>query len=129
MAKRTMTVTLEKCIQDSQDYGSDDEHMVSRVFFRLELDGKVRQTYADIKQAVGSDYESGPLEVGRPHDYRGPLDYERFRDEVTAYYRSLVGSTGSAIRISGGAKVRMRNNFYGKTRVFVMDAEDTGGGW
>ena len=30
-------VTFYKCIQDSQDYGSDDEHMVSRIFFFLEI--------------------------------------------------------------------------------------------
>jgi len=30
-------IIFYKCVQDSQDYGSDDEHMVSRVFFNLEI--------------------------------------------------------------------------------------------
>ena len=31
----TATITLHKLIQDSQEYGSDDEHMVSRTTVRL----------------------------------------------------------------------------------------------
>lgn len=34
-------IIFHKCVQDSQDYGSDDEHMVFRVFFNLEI-GKER---------------------------------------------------------------------------------------
>ena len=34
------TVNFHRCIQDSQDYGSNDEHMVSRVFFDLEVGNK-----------------------------------------------------------------------------------------
>jgi len=30
-------VIFHQCIQDSQEYGSDDEHMVSRIFFILEI--------------------------------------------------------------------------------------------
>lgn len=30
----TARITFHKLIQDSQDYGSDDEHMVSRAFFQ-----------------------------------------------------------------------------------------------
>jgi hypothetical protein len=30
-------VTFRKLIQDSQEYGSNDEHLVSRVFFDLEI--------------------------------------------------------------------------------------------
>ena len=53
-------VIFRKCIQDSQDYGSDDEHMTSRVFFDLEIDGKIfKDLCADLKQTVGSDIETG----------------------------------------------------------------------
>jgi hypothetical protein len=34
MPKVQVTVRLFKCVQDSQDLGSDEEHMVSRVFLR-----------------------------------------------------------------------------------------------
>ncbi|MHB1362091.1 MAG: hypothetical protein ACYCW5_05800 [Thermoleophilia bacterium] len=45
-----VTIHLEKLIQDSQEYGSDDEHMVSRVFFSLEAGGALHgDLYADVK--------------------------------------------------------------------------------
>ena len=104
-------VNFREVIQDSQDYGSDDEHMVSRVFFDLEIDGQVHKgLYADIKQTVGSSFEKDPIEVSAPVGYDGPLDWEAFRDAVESYYRSLVGSQGSGIRIEGSKDIRMRNN-------------------
>jgi hypothetical protein len=53
-------VTFHEVIQDSQVFGSNDEHMVSRVFFSLEVDGKrPGDFYADLKQAVGNEFTSG----------------------------------------------------------------------
>lgn len=67
------TITFTKCIQDSQDYGSDDEHMASRVFFDLEMDGQTHPgLHVDVKQVVGSSYETGDIEVGRPAGFREP---------------------------------------------------------
>jgi len=46
-------VTLKKCIQDSQDYGSNDEHMVSRVF--LSIDPRVKsQNWCNFDWACSS---------------------------------------------------------------------------
>jgi len=108
---RTAKVTFRKCIQDSQDYGSDDEHMVSRVFFDLNIgEQKYSDLYVDIKQTVGGSFENTPIEVSSPQGYKGPFNYMVFRDEVEKYYRSLVGAKGSAFRIIGG-QARMINNF------------------
>jgi hypothetical protein len=86
----TATIRFHKCIQDSQDYGSDDEHMVSRVFLDLEADG---ETYngltVDIKQTVGDDFEGGKLEVSPPRGYDGSLNYAAFREAVERYFRGL----------------------------------------
>jgi hypothetical protein len=35
-----VVVRFTKCQQNSQEAGSDDEHMVSRLFFSIEVDGK-----------------------------------------------------------------------------------------
>ncbi|MBZ0090825.1 MAG: hypothetical protein K8F27_01180 [Sulfuricellaceae bacterium] len=35
----TTKLSVNKLIQDSQDYGSNDEHMVSRVFFDIKIEG------------------------------------------------------------------------------------------
>src|SRR4029077_11625065 len=72
--KMQAKVTFRKLIQDSQEYGSNDEHIVSREFFDLEIGGKRHSDlYVDIKQPVGSDFETAPLEVGPPHDHRAGL--------------------------------------------------------
>ena len=106
-------ITFHKLIQDSQEYGSDDEHMVSRAFFTLEVDGKGHEELsADIKQPVGSDFEATPLEVSLPSSYKGPLGHEAFRKEVEEYYREAVGRRGHSIHIEGGANIRMQNNTF-----------------
>ncbi len=120
---------FRQLLQDSQDLGSDDEHMVSRVFFDFEFEGTVhRDLHADIKQPVGSSYESAPLEVSRPTNYRGPFNYAAFRDATEAYYRSLVGSQGGGIRAGGGSNIRMRNNRFTRESVVEFDV-DSSGGW
>ncbi|MDP2951702.1 MAG: hypothetical protein Q8O76_00110, partial [Chloroflexota bacterium] len=79
-------VTFHKLLQDSQQVGSDDQHMVSRVFFTLEVDGKpIGDLHADLKQAVGSDIEKGHIEVGFPEGYKGPFNYGAFAGGATKY--------------------------------------------
>lgn len=89
--------------------------------FSLEVGGRRYDgLYADVKQTVGSGYEDGPIEVSPPKgaSYKGPFNYEAFRASVEKYYRSLVGSKATAIRISGGARnIRMRNNVFRRQEV------------
>lgn len=122
-------VTFNRLVQDSQDYGSNDEHMVSRVFFTLEIDGTKHELYADIKQTVGSSYETGPIEVSKPHGYSGPFSHQEFQRAAEIYYRSLVGSSGSGIRIQGGANIRMRNNTFFKQAVFEFEVGKESTAW
>lgn len=125
----TAKITFYKCIQDSQDYGSDDEHMVSRVFFIFGFADKKFDLHADIKQAVGSNYETGPIEVGRPEGYESPFNYEAFRDAAEKYYRQLVGSTATGIRIQGGANIRMRNNTFIQEMTIMCEIDEGTAGW
>ncbi len=130
MAKVKTKVTFTKCIQDSQDYGSTDEHMVSRLFFDLEIGGKrYPDLHVDIKQAVGGDFENTPLEVGAPQCYNGPLSYNAFREAAEAYYRGCVGSQGRGIRIAGGSNIRMRNNIFGISRTVEFETDTDTSGW
>lgn len=107
-------ITFRRLVQDSQDYGSNDEHMVSRAFFDMQLGDRAYQGLSvDIKQPVGSSFETSPLEISKPNGYNGPFNHHAFREAVEKYYRSLVGSSGSGIRISSGASnIRMRNNTF-----------------
>jgi len=104
-----MTMTLIH--QDSQDYGSDDEHMVSRVFFDLDIeDHSYPGLHVDVKQTVGSSFETAPLEVSAPVGYRGPMNHDALRQAVEGYYRSYIGGAGSGIRLGAHTQARMRNN-------------------
>ncbi len=126
----TAIVHFHKCIQDSQDYGSDDEHMVSRVFLTLEAGGKTYPNLTvDIKQTVGAKFESSPLEVSPPKGYKGSYNYAAFRQVVEQYYRGLVGSKGRGIRIEGGSDIRMRNNTFVQPHTATFEYTDTSAAW
>ena len=124
----TAMVHFERCIQDSQTYGSDDEHMVSRVFFSINVGGTDYPGLSvDVKQSVGEDFEAATLEVSRPHGF--PLFYAPFREAVEAYYRSLVGKSGRGIRIAGGKNVWMRSTNLSAQRDVAVDYEDASAAW
>ena len=135
MAK--VKINFHECIQDSQEYGSNDEHMVSRIFFSIEVNGELdKETYhADLKQTVGGKFEENPIEVGLPCDslgkpYSGPINYEAFRKGAEDYYRKLVGSTGGGIHIGEGASnIRMYNNRFTMEHSIEFEAEDTRPAW
>jgi hypothetical protein len=130
----TMRLTFLECLQNSQELGSTDEHMVSRLFFSFEVNGhEYTGFYCDIKQMVGAQFESeSPLEVGAPTGgrYPGPFPYEAFRAEAESYYRGLVGSQGRAIRIGPGAKgIGMINNRLVFRKVVEIPVSGTEAGW
>lgn len=107
------TVTFHKWIQDSQEFGSTDEHMVSRVFFSLDVDGKGAGDFtADLKQAVGSEFNDANIEVGPPNGYDAPFDHEGFSRAARNYISGWIGPGGRAIKVQGSTVLRMRNNTY-----------------
>ena len=114
----TMTVNFTSCVQDSEDYGSDDQVIVSRVFFSIECEGLLYTgLHADIKQAVDSHFETDPLEVTLPHGYDGPISYEAFRRAVSQYFRALVACDGFGQQ-KGVGNIRMRDNTFLMPRSF-----------
>ncbi|MDO8630823.1 MAG: hypothetical protein Q7R41_10050 [Phycisphaerales bacterium] len=111
----TAQIVFHKLLQDSQDYHSfqkGDDHMVSRITFTLSVGGReFRELQVEVSQPFGTDADSEEFEVGKPTGpYKGPWNHNAFSDLCEKYYRSLVGSRGTAIRISGGSNIRMRNN-------------------
>jgi uncharacterized protein YktA (UPF0223 family) len=136
MAK--IKITFHKCIQDSQEYGSDDEHMVSRIFFSIEVtkeqDSEVEveeydDLYADIKQVIGGKFERSPIEVSFPYlssgePYSGVTDYQAFRNAAEDYFRGLVGTKASGIHIEGVSNIRMSNNLLMKEHSVDFEASD-----
>ena len=127
-----VTVHFTRCVQDSQEFGSTNEHMVSRVFFTIESKGKrMDGCYVDLKQTAGADYLIGPIEVAPPRtsdgkQYRGPWNHNEFRKEATAYYRTCVSTLISA---DPGAKVRMYDNVIAIPRKITFESEGPAGTW
>jgi hypothetical protein len=106
-------VTFHQLRHDSRDYGSDDRHIVSRVFFPFKKDGQaLGDFFADLKQVVGSDLEEGEIEVGRPIGYDGPFNQERFSIAAREYFRSLISSKGAGISAMARRHIRMHNNLF-----------------
>jgi hypothetical protein len=126
-------IIFRKCVQNSQDLGTDQDHMVSQVFFDVEVDG-TRQVdlCADIKQSVGSAYETEPLEVSRPKGLRGPLNYAVFREKTEQYYLESFGTKGNAVNFPAKEKhirLTMRNNTVIRTWEVEFAASETEAGW
>ena len=125
-----VAIHFDHILQDSQDLGSDDDHMISRVFFAITVgDESFANLYADIKQTVGADFATDPLEVSQPANYTGPLDFNAFRKCVEEYYRKFVGAQGSGVRVAPKAGVRMRNNNFGGAWSCSFDASETTTAW
>ena len=133
--ERRIRLLFRKCIQDSQEFGSNDEHMMSRVFFLIEVDGAVQgEFFATIQQTVGTSYAEGPInQVEAPRSieegrkYTGPLDYGEYRAEVESYFRKCVAQ---GIRFSGGGKnTRMFHNGFHLTDTAEFTAEESSKAW
>ena len=120
------TITFFKCIQDSQEFGSDNEYMVSRVFFSLEYDG-IEKSYfhAQIKQAVGSSCNDNQIEVSLPEGITGPFNFNAFSDAAKAYYLRLIRPRGCFIKVGdSGSSIRTMNNTFQMSYVVEFTISD-----
>ncbi len=122
-----LELIFSKCIQDSQEYGSNNEHMISRIFFSIngiEYECNVRQTYGE-----SFSFEKEPIEVESPDELKKIINYGQFRDEVENYYRQIVGKNGIGIRIDGGTNARMSNNTCIITHKATIEKAGMSGAW
>ena len=105
-------IDFQEILQNSQELRTDDEHMSSRIFFDLDIDGKkFSDLYVDVKQTIGFDFETSSLEVGPPQGYDGPFSHSHFREEVETYYRESFGTAGRAFSVDENSQyIYMENN-------------------
>jgi hypothetical protein len=118
--------------QDSQEFGSDDQHMVSRVYFRMSVDGRPpAEFYVPVKLAVGGNYlAADQLEIGRPSGYGGTFNHDAFAAEVAKYVRTCVGPGARGINFAPGSSVRMMDNRFVIRMPFEFEVPNqTGGTW
>ncbi|MGH9368095.1 MAG: hypothetical protein ACRD3M_10525 [Thermoanaerobaculia bacterium] len=159
-------LTFEGCVQDSEEYGSGRDQMVSRVFFwikrvgappgdfrrdlelvaggrfaRLRIEPAEGYTgpmlYADLRQTVGEDFETGRVAVGPPVGYSGPFNQEEFARLATTYFRGVASDTGAMLRQEEGrplrgslretAHVRLRHNVEASRSTVRFEADPAEG--
>jgi hypothetical protein len=125
---KKMKLNFYQCILDSQKFGSTNEHMMSRLFFRIDYTEYV----CDIRQPYGSDhsFENDPIEVRVPEKLKEIVNYEQFRQAAEDYYRKSVGAEGSGIKIGEGCtNIRMSNITFVKNYSVEIDQIGFSGGW
>ena len=130
--KNNAQITFYKCVQDSQEFGSDNEHAVSRVFFTVTVNGKTLEYFCNIIQDYGSSfsYETDPLQVSNPFSNLEHINYEQFRSNVESYYRSCVGSNASGISIGEGcSNIRMQGNKFGFLHTVSIETSENNPAW
>jgi hypothetical protein len=122
---RRAVLELKSLHRDAAEL-SDEDVVVSRVFFHLRVSGEApRRLAADVRQRVREDHGSTSLEITRPIDYRGPLNYAAFRRCVEAYYRRLVsGAAGDRSRA-----LQSRDQIIGAPMNFSFDIPDDPSVW
>ena len=104
---QTLKVIFHKCMQDCRQAGSNDAQMVSRVFFTIEAGARRHPNlHADLRQAPGGTFAAGPLQVGAPQGYAGPLNDFAFKAAAERYYRSLAGVELGRVKVNFGKSVR-----------------------
>ncbi len=78
--------------------------MVSVMTFTLTIgDESFEKLMVVVKQPVGSDYNTAPLEFSAPIGYDGPITFNAFRDAVEKHYREQVGERGRVLDIDPSA--------------------------
>jgi len=123
-------VLFKRIIVDSQKLQClkrDDDHMVSRLFFDLEVGGnRYSDMMVEVKQPYGTQYESEPLEVSKLiGPYKGNWNHNNFTVLVEKYYRSLIGKEGIIIKTTDKAKnTSFINCTFNLNEVFDFDIPD-----
>lgn len=116
-------------IVDSQDYASDDEHMVSMVSFVLEVNGREYDLKSFVKQTIGSKFEECCIEVCPPDDYNGPFNHGEFSKAVFRYYTSLIGPNGRVMQIENCSDFSLRDVNFRYEMPFTLNINSSEGGW
>ena len=101
-----------KCIVDSQVYGSNNEHMNSRVFFDAERIDELGtkpplKLECTIRQPAGESYsyETSPIEVDTPDELKRKVNHAEFKEAVEIYFKSLVSKDSLVVDMIGRDRV------------------------
>jgi hypothetical protein len=75
--------------------GAPDEYTIAQIQCRIVGVGEPADTFVWVKQITGSKFQDkDSLEVSRPVNYRGPLDYSRFVEAANEHFKKAIGPEG-----------------------------------
>lgn len=93
---------FRRCVINAPEFGSDETHIGSRIFFDLAVEGvSYANLYVDVRQRVDDETDQHPLLVSRPQKYEGPFNTSVFQGLVEFYYRHAVGAKWSMFGMKG----------------------------
>jgi len=128
-----VAVTFQGIVQDSQKYGSDDDHMVSRLWVDIEVDGHERGSYfVDLKQVVGGNVDD--IEVSPPRwnedEYRGPWSQGAFAPAARTYFLEALRRAYNIVpHRQRGQRTTMKGNRIDFEKRITFKAGGTAGTW
>ena len=123
-------ITFRRCLVNASECASDEDHVGSRVFFDLNVEGReFGNVYVDVRQATREGAEHEPLVVTPPQGYDGPFNFQVFQGLVEFYYRQAVGGTWGMAGMQGLGRRLKDWMIEQDMRVqFEVDDRETGAG-
>ena len=129
---RKVKVVFRSCLQDTQGKAAGEKFLRGEVQMAVFAQGRTSPAETVVvKQTVGADFASDPLEITVPARFRDLLAVPAFRTAVEAYYRrhAIAGFGGN---LDGGVdNVFMSSNvIVTGPEVVIFDlAPEGAGGW
>ena len=126
----TATVAFRKCVINSQEYGGDDKHLASRVFFDLDIEGEgYANLYVDVRQSKTTDLKEESLEISGPYGYDGPFNCEVFQASLEFYYRQVIGEKGAGWDVLIGGPLQFEGWTIEQEMLVQFEVAESERGW
>jgi len=85
-----LIVRVKYFVYNATEFGSNDEIIVSRIFYDMSVNGQKRgEFYSDLTHRVET-LEPEAIEVTHPSGYTGPFNHAAFADKLIAYYQGIM---------------------------------------
>jgi hypothetical protein len=129
--RREWHINFTRCEQQSQVFGTDNEHTIAKIFFTLWSGDDVnmkdaRSLEAIINQPAGESFsfDTMPLVVVPPPELENEINYSEFRDKAEEYYRFAFKNMGIGIG-SGSRDILFGNNTIAIAHFVMIAKADT----
>ena len=129
--KTWVVVVFGTIEQITQQTGVEHEDTLARIDCRIIYKGEMFTTTVNVKQVTGAILgDPDTIEVEKPLQYNGPLNWSVYSLAATAHYKRAVANRASVIAVApAAATVAMANNTIEvDPSSIVMECENVAGG-